>query len=205
VRGVPAHGLTVLFDQRTLSGVGAGSVTVAFRRWKRPTVRAGGTLTTAVGVLAIDEVAVIEADAITDDDARRSGVDSRDEVLAALSGREGQLYRIAFHVAGPDPRLALRSRDEITPDEAAELDRRLARLDAAARDGPWTTTVLRLIADHPGVRAGDLAERLGRERLAFKADVRKLKALGLTESLDVGYRLSPRGRAWLSRAESVQQ
>ena len=51
--------------------------------------------------------------------------------------------------------------------------------------------MLRLIGDRPGVRAGDLADELGRERLAFKADVRKLKALGLTESLEVGYRLSP--------------
>ena len=59
--------------------------------------------------------------------------------------------------------------------------------------------MLRLIGDRPGVRAGDLAAELGRERLAFKADVRKLKALGLTESLEIGYRLSPRGRAWLSR------
>ncbi len=59
--------------------------------------------------------------------------------------------------------------------------------------------MLRLIGDRPGVRAGDLAAELGRERLAFKADVRKLKALGLTESLEVGYRLSPRGRAYLAR------
>ena len=31
----------------------------------------------------------------------------------------------------------------------------------------------------------------------FKTDVRKLKELGLTESLEVGYRLSPRGEAVL--------
>jgi hypothetical protein len=37
------------------------------------------------------------------------------------------------------------------------------------------------------------------ERLPFKANVRKLKALGLTESLDIGYRLSPRGEALLAR------
>ena len=60
--------------------------------------------------------------------------------------------------------------------------------------------MLCLIADHPGVRAADLAARLQRETLPFKADVRKLKELGLTESLDVGYRLSPRGRAFLDRA-----
>ena len=37
------------------------------------------------------------------------------------------------------------------------------------------------------------------EKLKFKSNVRRLKALGLTESLEVGYRLSPRGQAWLDR------
>ena len=32
------------------------------------------------------------------------------------------------------------------------------------------------------MRAADLAESFGRERLDFKRDVRKLKELGLTES-----------------------
>jgi hypothetical protein len=57
--------------------------------------------------------------------------------------------------------------------------------------------VLELIAANPERRAGELAAEMGRERLPFKADVRKLKALGLTESLPIGYRLSPRGRALL--------
>ncbi len=56
--------------------------------------------------------------------------------------------------------------------------------------------MLELIAENPGVRAPDLAARMGRETLPFKRDVRKLKELGLTESLEVGYRLSPRGRAY---------
>jgi hypothetical protein len=54
--------------------------------------------------------------------------------------------------------------------------------------------VLKLIADRPEVRAPDLAASLGLETLVFKRDVRKLKALGLTESLTVGYRISPRGQ-----------
>jgi hypothetical protein len=33
----------------------------------------------------------------------------------------------------------------------------------------------------------------------FKRRVRQLKELGLTESLEVGYRLSPRGRTVLAR------
>ena len=61
--------------------------------------------------------------------------------------------------------------------------------------------MLRTIHDQPEVRAADLAPQFGRERLSFKLDVRKLKELGLTESLPRGYRLSPRGRAaleWLA-------
>ena len=69
--------------------------------------------------------------------------------------------------------------------------------DRASPHGPWTTEVLELIRDNPGTLAADLAARRRRERLRFKADVRKLKALGLTESLRVGYRLSPRGQAVL--------
>jgi hypothetical protein len=52
------------------------------------------------------------------------------------------------------------------------------------------------------VRAGDLCRVAGQEILTFKTNVRKLKALGLTESLEVGYRLSPRGTAWLKTRRS---
>jgi hypothetical protein len=189
----------VLFRQHFWAGLADGSVTLAFRRWKRPTVKAGGRLTTPAGVLAIDDVTVIAESDITDRDARRAGFPDRAGLLAELAGREGVLYRIVFHRAGEDPRIALREQDALTEEDVAELTRRLGRLDAASSHGPWTEAVLRLIGTRPAVRAGDLAESLGRERLVFKADVRKLKALGLTESLGVGYRLSPRGEAWLSR------
>lgn len=58
-----------------------------------------------------------------------------------------------------------------------------------------------MIAEQPGVRAPDLAASVGRETKPFKIDVRKLKELGLTESLTVGYRLSPRGRAFLDQID----
>jgi hypothetical protein len=103
------------------------------------------------------------------------------------------VQRIAFHrqdpTAPPPPP---------TLDDDA-IDARLERLDEASPSGPWTRATLDVIARRPGVRAGDLAAELRRERLPFKADVRKLKRLGLTESLDVGYRLSPRGRAYVAR------
>jgi hypothetical protein len=183
---------------QTLDAIGRGEVTVAFRRWKRPTVRLGGTLVTRVGVLAIDALDPIAPSEITVADAAAAGHASPEAVMAAIGDRTGQLYRVRFHVAGPDPRLALREHDELTSDDVATLTKRLGRLDARPT-GPWTGRFLQLIADQPGVRAGDLADEVGMERLAFKADIRKLKALGLTESLEVGYRLSPRGRAWLAR------
>jgi hypothetical protein len=189
----------VLFRQSFWAGLADGSVTVAFRRWKRPTVKTGGRLTTPAGVLTIDNVGEIAEGTIADADAERAGFADRDALLAELAGRPGRLYRIDFHLAGEDPRIALRQRSDLSDDELAELGRRLSRLDRASTHGPWTDAALRLIAERPGVRAGDLAESVGRERLAFKADVRKLKALGLTESLQVGYRLSPRGEAWLAR------
>jgi DNA-binding IclR family transcriptional regulator len=77
--------------------------------------------------------------------------------------------------------------------ERAAIAERLARLDAQGAEGPWTLRVLEVIARWPGVRAGVLAEEAGIEKERFKRDVRKLKELGLTESVMPGYRLSPRG------------
>jgi hypothetical protein len=54
-----------------------------------------------------------------------------------------------------------------------------------------------MIDRNPGTVSRVLAAELGRERLEFKADVRKLKALGLTRSLLVGYELTSLGRTIL--------
>jgi hypothetical protein len=80
--------------------------------------------------------------------------------------------------------------------DAAEIDTivaRLDRLDRASTTGPWTRATLLLIDELPATRAPDLAQRLGYDTPAFKQNVRKLKELGLTESLDIGYRISARG------------
>jgi hypothetical protein len=183
------------FRPADLAAIAAGEVSVAFRRWKRPMVRPGGRQTTPVGVLAFDSVERV--DEITPSDARRAGYRDADEAWAMLRRREGDVYRIGLRLAGPDPRIALREDAELTGADRARIAERLARLDRASSHGPWTEPTLRAIERSPGTRAADLAERFGRERLPFKADVRKLKALGLTESLEVGYRLSPRGRAYL--------
>jgi hypothetical protein len=190
----------VLFPLRFHAGLADGSVTLAFRRWRRPAAKAGGRQRTPVGELAIDAVDPVDVGEVTEHDARRAGYADRAELLSELARHpEGTLYRIELHLAGPDPRIALREQADLTDDDWAAIAARLARLDRSSRNGPWTATVLRLIADRPAVRAPDLAASLGRETAPFKTDVRKLKELGLTESLDVGYRISPRGRAVLAR------
>ena len=189
----------MLFKSRFYDGLASGRITVAFRRWRRPTVRERGTLLTPAGVLGIDAVEVVREADITQPDARRAGFASRTELVDELGSGEGTLYRIAFHRIGEDPRIALRREARLGDAQIADLSARLARLDAASARGPWTREVLKLIAARPAVRAGDLAATLGRDTKTFKLDVRKLKALGLTESLEVGYRLSPRGRAVLER------
>lgn len=54
--------------------------------------------------------------------------------------------------------------------------------------GAWTLGVLGAIAENPGLSSADLAPRFDRERRAFRIDVRKPKALGLTEGLELGSR-----------------
>ncbi|MGQ0615661.1 MAG: hypothetical protein ACT4PW_01505 [Acidimicrobiia bacterium] len=189
----------MLFPRRFWAGLEAGTATVAYRRWRRPTVKAGGQLRSPGGPLAIDSVAVVEADGIDESEARRAGYPTVSELLADLApeAEDRLLYRIEFHPAGPDPRTVLAQDDDL---DAAALDavaRRLARLDRAAPE-PWTLAVLALIDRQPGVAARDLATGRDVERDRFKRDVRVLKGLGLTESLVQGYRLSPRGQAVLA-------
>jgi hypothetical protein len=191
----------MLFEQRLWAGLADGTVTVTFRRWRWPRARAGARHRTPAGVLAIDAVTEVDPADLTEGDARAAGFGSLAELRRQLERRgDGLVYRVDFHHAGADPREALRQADDLPAEEVARLRGRLDRLDRAGPDGAWTIATLRLIGDRPGVRAADLAAAVGRERHPFKTDVRKLKELGLTESLEVGYRLSPRGRALLDRS-----
>ncbi|MGY1806404.1 hypothetical protein ACI8AF_03465 [Blastococcus sp. SYSU D00669] len=188
----------MLLDRATAEGIADGSVTLAFRRWDRPRMRAGSTQRTVAGVIEVETVEEVDPALLTEEDARAAGVRSLARLLALLDRRPGaRVYRMRVRAAGPDPRVALRERPTLDDGDRRALDARLDRFDAAARHGPWTRGVLALIAARPGVRAPDLAASLGREVLPFKRDVRKLKELGLTRSLEVGYELSPRGRAYL--------
>jgi hypothetical protein len=194
----------MLFTEDLWSGLADGTVTLAFRRWKRPSVKAGGTLQSPGGLLAIDAVEAVSDDAVSDCAARLAGRRDRSDLLASLGPDEPgrQLYRVAFHRLGDDPRVALRADDRLDESAIRAIGAALARLDRSAPDLASTAAILEVIARMPAVRAGDLADELGCPRDWFKLRVRRLKALGLTESLLVGYRLSPRGEAYRAAAAS---
>jgi hypothetical protein len=189
----------VLLPLKVAQGVADGSVTLAFRRWRKQDVRPGQEFVTSAGKVRVEEVTVVDAAAITDDEARLAGWPDAIRLLKRLDPDETlPTYRVRLSHAGPDPRIALRESTELGAEELAGLDRRLDRLDRASSHGPWTLHYLELIRDHPRRRAPDLADIVGRETAPFKIDVRKLKNLGLTMSFPVGYEVSPRGLAYLS-------
>ncbi|MEJ3748894.1 hypothetical protein WEI85_37175 [Actinomycetes bacterium KLBMP 9797] len=194
----------MLFERRLRDGIADGSITVAIRRWRRPQVVAGRRYRTGNDIIEMSAVETITTGGLTRADARAAGYPSVAALLADLAGPpDGQLYLLRFRrVDDPDPRAELAADDELDDAAIAAIDQRLARLDHASHRGPWTAAVLQAIADHPGVRAADLAASLGRDTASFKIDARKLKALGLTESLEIGYRLSPRGAAYLAFRKS---
>jgi hypothetical protein len=196
----------MLFKSRFWPGLADGSITLTFRRWKRAQAVAGGVHRTAAGRIAVDSVTIVDSRGISDAEAMMAGYDSAAALNADLRGNdELPLYRVVFHLLDePDPRDELAAREAFSAEEARQLTSRLARLDSASPSGPWTLATLRLIAERPGVRAAELAAALGRETPSFKQDVRKLKSLGLTVSLETGYRLSPRGAALLERVEGAR-
>ncbi|NNE28848.1 MAG: ASCH domain-containing protein [Saprospiraceae bacterium] len=188
----------MLFKQKTLQQIKDGSVSLAFRIWKRPTVKEGGTLITRAGQLRIKSLMITSFRSISSIDLKAAGFSNMDELRKAFPKNvSGDLYRIEFELIGPDPRIELRKKSDLNAEDIEILKKKLARLDQYSKQGPWTKKFLSVIHHHPGVRAQNLADQLGVEKDWFKPNVRKLKKLGLTESLSVGYRISPRGEALL--------
>jgi hypothetical protein len=190
----------VLFEAKYREPIASGAVDLTFRRWRRSQAVVGHRYRTAAGRLEVDAVDVVAPEDITDDEARRAGQPSATALVAAMPGpADGPVYRVRFHaVTDADERDVLAAKGALSDADVAEIDRRLDRLDRASPWGPWTRATLQVIGQRPGVRAPDLAASFGRDTAPFKLDVRKLKAVGLTISLRIGYQLSPRGQAYLA-------
>ncbi|MEU3766812.1 hypothetical protein AB0E55_17290 [Amycolatopsis keratiniphila] len=190
---------TMILSLTVLEGLAAGTIDLAFRRWSKQNVHPGDVLRLEAGVIEVVSVEIVDPDGITEAEARRSGAESANAVRATLRGpADAPVYRIRLRYAGPDPRHALSADAGLSEKDVEAIGKRLSKMD---RHRPWTHETLRLIAEHPGRRAQELADLLGREKDQLKVDIRKLKNLGLTLSLEVGYRISPRGEAYLRLIE----
>jgi hypothetical protein len=197
----------MLFSLDAHPGVASGEITVTFRRWTRAQVKVGGHYKVGDAVLEVDRVEQVRVRDISDADIPRTGEADRAALHARLKRGTKQpvtddevVWRIEFHPTGlTDARTVLAASADLTDDDVVAINRSLDRLDRAAASGPWTRAVLALIAERPGVVSTELAAARGVERAPFKLDVRKLKKLGLTDSLEVGYQLSPRGSAFMDR------
>ncbi len=181
----------MLFSADAWAGIADGSITVTFRAWKRAQAKVGGHYRIAGMTIAATDVRQVGIADITPDDARRAGAPDLEALLARLGSAE-VVWRVDFVLVGADDRIARRT--DTTPADLVDVIARLGRLD---RSRPWTRTTLQLIDRYPGIVSTTLARHAEQDRASFKLNVRKLKELGLTESLDVGYRLSPRGEAVL--------
>jgi hypothetical protein len=188
----------MLLPNVVVEGIVRGDVTRVYRRWDVPRAKPGGTQLTRSGVVAIDAVREIpDIGLLTEADARACGEKDLKSLIKWLMKRpDDRIFEVTVHYAGPDPRLTLRA-EVPDGDELAAIDKALDRMDAAKPSGPWTRFILSWIRENPAVVSKVLASLLDRDLQPMKTDIRKLKALGLTISLDVGYRLSPRGEAYL--------
>ncbi|GAA1613907.1 hypothetical protein GCM10009789_80080 [Kribbella sancticallisti] len=192
----------MLFAGPDRDGVAEGRITTAYRRWAEARVVEGRVYRTNAGRIEIDSVSQVNPDLIADNDADVLAADRQNakDVRRRLRGNEDwPTFLIKFHlVEGPDPRDELAASADLSAEDLEDLRTRLAKLDELSRHGAWTTDTLRAIQAKPHTRAGDLAADFGRDTAGFKLDVRKLKNLGLTYSLEIGYELSPRGTTYLA-------
>ena len=187
----------MLFREDFLAGLRKGKLSTAFRRWAQPRVKSGTRMRTPIGVVEVLSVEPIMEIEITSTDAVIAGYADKSELMKDLgSFADGQLYRIRLKYGGEDPRIQLRQDSDLSNDDFDAIKKKLKGYD---RESPWTGKTLMLIAKNETVLAEVLAAKMKMEKYAFKRRVWRLKELGLTESLDIGYRLSPRGKAYLKR------
>ncbi|BCG75510.1 hypothetical protein MesoLj113a_66680 [Mesorhizobium sp. 113-1-2] len=187
----------MLFRHQTLAAIASGEVTLAFHRWKRPTVKAGGRVRTGSGVVLIGDIAIVDMFALTEKDATAAGLPTLGALQAMLGPDNGTpVYRIELNGIEPDERVSPRN-EGLSDEDWHALTLRFARWDKTSPG--YFPSILRAIGANPEVPAAVLAAHAGVDKLKFKQDVRKLGEFGLTESLEVGYRLSPRGEAVLEK------
>ena len=197
------EGQMLLFQKRFHQGLVDGNITLTFRSWSKPLVKAGGRYRChPIGVIEVDAIDRVRVADIQETEARAAGFSGKHELIEYLQGHQQpsapeEVFRVRLHYGGDGDRVPGALNAELSLEDIAAIRAKLQALDERS-DAPWTSKTLKLIDRNPRVAASRLAAKVGRETAPFKADVVKLKKLGLTQSFEVGYEISPRGRAFLA-------
>lgn len=190
----------MLFKSEHLNQIKTGEISLAFRKWKRPSVKKGTLMNTSIGQVQILDITKIDISSITEKDALKSGFNDLNALIAVLNSRDGgQIYKVEVSYSNPDPRIELRNDSEITQTDFDKIKAKLNRLDKYSRSGNWTLHILGAIMENPKLNAGQLAEKTGKEKEWLKTNIRKLKNIGLTVSHNPGYTISPRGKIFVEK------
>lgn len=193
----------MLFKEVHLKGIKAGTINLAFRKWKKASIKKGGLLKTSVGLVKIINITPVEENEISEADSIKAGFKNRELLLKSLRQTgTGTLYKIKISYHAEDPRIALREQTVMTDEKFSALKNKLERLDKYSKQGDWTMKILFIIKDHPNKKAAELALLTGYEKEWLKLNIRKLKNEGLTISHTIGYELSPLGKIFILQLRS---
>jgi hypothetical protein len=184
------------FTKDFKAGIRTGAVTRSYRAWKKPQAKVGGRYNLHPdGVIEVTAISRVSPAQITDQEAVAAGFADA-AALRRFLGTRAKVVLVEFDYLGAGL-TGQPARERVVSTELDILLGKLTKMDARST-APWTSDVLAAIARNPGRRAGDLAPSFDWDTPTFKRQVRKLKALGLTRSLEVGYELSERGEQVLS-------
>ncbi len=188
------------FQKHFKDGIRAGTITCSFRKWRAPRAKVGGQYNLhPLGAVEVTSLELVNFSVVNDSDAQLSGFEDRSALARHLkAGENDEVYRVELRYLG-DNSIKQPPKSRLSDSERADMRDRLDRMDKRSNRGPWAWHALRLIGTQPRTRAAELATQLGWETQPFKSNVRKLKKLGLTESLETGYRLSQRGEDLLRK------
>lgn len=201
----------MLFKSKILKKIADGEVTIAFRKWNRPSVKTNGTLKTSVGLLKIMSVEKVLLSHVTQSEIEKAGYTCMTQLEAELNmKKEGQIYCISFQLTGPDPRIELRETTDLSANELDVLIQKLEKWNSneQAPIKNWVYRIFLFLYDEPGGFARHYAAKLNVEKEWLKTNMRKLKNLGLTISEGRGYTLSKRGvtvlKFWIERNSNLE-
>ena len=203
----------LLFQRRFHDGLVHGSITLTFRLWPTARVKPGSKYRChPIGVLEVDAADRVRVKDISNSDAEHAGFRDQASLLDYLQHlskapltQESEVFRIALHFAGEGDFVPLAQETDLSAEAFATLSQQLQKLDASSKTRPWTRETLTLIEQHPHIAASRLAKMVQRETKPFKANVVKLKRLGLTQSFEIGYEISPRGLAFLEMSRAAHE